>query len=86
VILLDFAMPEVDGWTFRTRQRAHREYAANPVIVISAGMNLKAGVDRLDATAILPKPFDLDVLLAAEQLVAKRATAGTGQILAAGMP
>ena len=65
VILLDLMMPEMDGWAFRSRQLQLPAWADIPVIVLSAGPNLRYGVDSLRSTAIFPKPFDLDLLLAA---------------------
>jgi CheY-like chemotaxis protein len=64
VILLDLMMPEMDGWAFRSRQLQLPASADIPVIVLSAGPNLRYGVDSLRSTAIFPKPFDLDLLLA----------------------
>ena len=64
LILLDLMMPELDGWAFRARQLAHEGAAAIPVVVLSAGHNLRARVDALRAAAILPKPFSLGALLA----------------------
>jgi CheY-like chemotaxis protein len=69
VILLDLMMPEMDGWAFRERQLRMNGLADIPVIVLSAGPNLRVGVDRLRATAIFPKPFELDLLLAAVSTV-----------------
>jgi CheY-like chemotaxis protein len=70
LILLDLMMPEMDGWAFRARQLELDAYADIPVIVLSAGPNLRYGVAALRATAIFPKPFDLDLLLAAVDKVA----------------
>src|SRR2546423_69607 len=64
VILLDLTMPDMNGWEFRQHQLADPALADIPVVVMTAGFNLRAGVDALKATAILPKPFDLDALLA----------------------
>ena len=63
LILLDLMMPNMDGWAFRARQLALAEIADIPVIVLSAGPNLRHGVDALGAAVIVPKPFDLDLLL-----------------------
>jgi two-component system response regulator MprA len=64
VILLDLMMPNVDGWTFRTRQLAAGMADQVPVIVLSAGYNLqRPSVEGLRATAVMAKPFDLDALL-----------------------
>jgi len=63
LILLDLMMPVMDGWTFRRRQLELEQHATIPVMVLSAGPNLGRGVEALRATVIMPKPFDLDVLL-----------------------
>ena len=66
VILLDLAMPVMDGWTFREEQRRDPRLASIPTIVLSASLGADPTViDRLGASAALAKPFDLDRLLAA---------------------
>jgi CheY-like chemotaxis protein len=62
LILLDMVMPDVNGWGFLDFQRADKELAKIPVIVISAyeGMALSAKTD-----AYLPKPVETQDLLAA---------------------
>jgi CheY-like chemotaxis protein len=66
VILLDLAMPVMDGWTFRAEQRRDPRYASIPTIVLSASLGVDPrAVDGLDAAATLAKPFDLDRLLEA---------------------
>ena len=71
LIVLDLMMPTMDGWTFRDRQREVDILADIPVIVMSAARNLVGQTDRLAPAAILPKPFDLDTLLAeTERLLA----------------
>ena len=74
LILLDLMMPELDGWAFRARQLAWEDASAIPVVVLSAGHNLRARVDALRAAAILPKPFSLETLLA----VSRTLTASAG--------
>jgi CheY-like chemotaxis protein len=54
VIVLDLRMPVMDGWAFRTRQRADPRISQIPVIVISG-----ADTDRFDelgAIATFEKP------------------------------
>lgn len=64
LILLDLMMPDVSGWAFRAWQRSRREYASIPVVVVS-GQGLSArDVASLGVEAYLPKPLDLDELLA----------------------
>ena len=68
VILLDMRMPILDGWGFareyRTRPGPHA-----PIIVMSAAMNASAWAAEVAAAGVVPKPFELEALLAAvEQL------------------
>jgi CheY-like chemotaxis protein len=64
VILLDLAMPVMDGWTFRDLQRRDPRLAAIPTIVISASHAPdRDALESLHADAVLPKPFDLERLV-----------------------
>ncbi len=66
VILLDLAMPVMDGWAFRAAQRRDPRLAAIPTIVLSASLGADgASVDRLAPAAALSKPFELNRLLEA---------------------
>jgi CheY-like chemotaxis protein len=58
VILLDLAMPRMDGWEFLRRQSADPSLAEIPTIVLS-GSSLPAR-----ATHWLPKPVQAERLLA----------------------
>jgi CheY-like chemotaxis protein len=60
-IVLDLMMPDLDGWAFRAMQLAMPAVADVPVVVLSAVRNVQ--VETLRAAAVLPKPFDLDLLL-----------------------
>ncbi len=60
LVLLDLAMPVLDGAAFLARQRADRSIADIPVIVLTA----RQGVE-IPGCEILPKPFELEDLLAA---------------------
>jgi CheY-like chemotaxis protein len=63
-ILLDLAMPVMDGWTFRDRQRRDPRLAAIPTVVISAShASDPKALDVLHADAVLAKPFDLERLV-----------------------
>jgi CheY-like chemotaxis protein len=64
VILLDLNMPILDGWEFRSRQLAEQRWADVPVVILTAAQELTRDVDELRAAAIVPKPFDLDALVA----------------------
>jgi two-component system response regulator MprA len=65
VILLDVMMPRMDGFQFRTIQKADERFAKVPVIVISA----HARAHEVDATEFLDKPFDVAQLLGAIERV-----------------
>lgn len=62
-IVFDLWMPVLDGWEFRKAQlAAHPEI---PVVVLSALDPRSERLAELRATAVVPKPFDLDALYAA---------------------
>jgi signal transduction histidine kinase len=61
-ILLDLMMPNMDGWQFRVAQKAEPELAVIPVIAVSADRTAKAAA--IDADVYLPKPVDMNTLLA----------------------
>ena len=56
LILLDLAMPDLDGWTFLTELR-RRTPAPVPVILCSAIPDLPQEAARLQAAGYLRKPF-----------------------------
>ena len=60
VILLDYAMPGMDGAEISRRLRADRATAAIPIILMSA--HTRAARPRIPVDAELPKPFDLEAL------------------------
>jgi CheY-like chemotaxis protein len=63
VIILDLAMPNLDGRGFLSRRRAQRiDLDQVPVIVISAVGTPDLGSTHV--TAFLPKPLDISLLLA----------------------
>ena len=64
LILLDLMMPVMDGAAFRRQQQQTPEFAAIPVVVLSATADLQEQAPTLRAAAYLPKPIDLDTLLA----------------------
>jgi CheY-like chemotaxis protein len=59
VILLDLMMPVMDGWQFRSRQLAAAQWASIPVVIISAGNEVRSWPEQCGC---LRKPFDLDQL------------------------
>src|SRR4051794_12114370 len=62
LILLDLMMPEMDGWAFRAAQRSLDGKADVPVVVMSAGADIRAAARTLGAADALSKPFELDDL------------------------
>jgi two-component system response regulator MprA len=64
LILLDLMMPDISGWAFRALQRADAQFASIPVVVVSGqGLNAR-DIAKLGVAGYLPKPLDLDELLA----------------------
>jgi two-component system cell cycle sensor histidine kinase/response regulator CckA len=61
LIILDLMMPDIDGWQFRTIQRADARLSGIPVLAMSADGSWKSAA--IDATAFLRKPFRLEELL-----------------------
>jgi CheY-like chemotaxis protein len=61
VILLDLAMPVMDGWGFRQRMLAESSIADIPVILLSGARDFPAS--NLQALGALTKPVDLSRLL-----------------------
>ena len=68
-ILLDLTMPRMDGWRFRVRQMRDPRLAGIPVIIVSGDWNAAEAGRILGATAVVPKPLDIDKLLAAIEQV-----------------
>jgi CheY-like chemotaxis protein len=64
VILLDLAMPVMDGWTFRAAQRKDPRYAAIPTVVLSASLSADPrALATLEPDAALAKPFEIERLI-----------------------
>lgn len=63
LILLDLAMPVMDGFTFRTEQLRDDALRAVPVICVSGRHDADAVASRMRVAACIPKPFDLDVVI-----------------------
>lgn len=63
-ILLDLAMPVMDGWAFRSEQQRDPRLAGIPTIVLSASLHVDGHhFDGPEPAAALSKPFDLNRLL-----------------------
>jgi two-component system, cell cycle response regulator DivK len=70
LILLDLAMPEIDGWETHTRLRARRDLDDVPIVALTA-LAMAADADRVRAAgfdAYITKPFRVRIML--EQLTA----------------
>jgi two-component system KDP operon response regulator KdpE len=61
LILLDLAMPVMDGHEFLSRFRARRQHRRTSVLIISANHR---GAVPAGAQGVLEKPFAIDVLAA----------------------
>lgn len=64
VILLDLAMPKVNGWDFLQRLQETGYIGRVPIIVLSAHLHVDPqAVLQMGVSAILPKPFNLPELI-----------------------
>ena len=64
VIVLDLAMPRVNGWDFLQRLQETGKIKAVPIIVLSAHLRVEPqAVLQMGVSAILPKPFNLPELI-----------------------
>jgi CheY-like chemotaxis protein len=75
-VLLDLALPKMDGWTVARRLKSDDRYRRVPVLAMSA-LDYPEEVRRAyeaGCDAFLPKPFDLRRLVPTlEQIIARRA-------------
>jgi CheY-like chemotaxis protein len=62
VIALDYMMPVMSGGEFRRQQRARADLADIPVLLMTAA-NDSPDLAAIAATAVVKKPFSLEVLL-----------------------
>ncbi len=64
IILLDLMMPGINGWDFLQKLKETGYLPKTPVIVISAHLRVDPqAVLMMGASAMLPKPFNLDELV-----------------------
>lgn len=64
IILLDLAMPNVNGWDFLQRLKETGHLGSVPIIVVSAHLRVEPqAVLQMGVSAILPKPFNLAELI-----------------------
>ena len=61
LVLTDLQMPLMTGWELLDNLR--RSGLAVPVVLMSAGCDVRAEAERHHADGFLPKPFELDDLL-----------------------
>jgi two-component system chemotaxis response regulator CheY len=57
VIVLDLHMPMLDGGDFRDVQRSDPRLARIPVVLVSADRDAREAAARIEATAVVAKPF-----------------------------
>jgi CheY-like chemotaxis protein len=65
LVLLDMRMPVMDGWSFMQEVRVRG--LTMPILVMTAAQDARRWAEEVRAADFLPKPFDLDELLAAVQ-------------------
>ena len=64
VVLLDLAMPDVNGWDFLQKLRETGQLGKVRIIVLSAHLHVDPqAVLQMGVSAILPKPFNLPELI-----------------------
>lgn len=64
IILLDLAMPEVNGWDFLQRLQETGHLGKVPIIVVSAHLRVEPqAILQMGVKAIVPKPFNLPELI-----------------------
>jgi DNA-binding response OmpR family regulator len=63
-ILLDLAMPVMDGFTFRAEQRREPDLADIPVICVSGRHDAVEAARGMQLAACVGKPFALDEVVA----------------------
>jgi CheY-like chemotaxis protein len=65
LILLDMAMPVMDGWEFCDERGRDPELAKIPVVILAPGGQARRDAERLHAYRTLGKPTSVGELLAA---------------------
>jgi hypothetical protein len=64
-ITLDLSLPGLDGRSFLLSLRSDEQTKRTPVIVVSANSDTLNAFERRSVARVLPKPFDVDDLVAA---------------------
>ena len=62
MILLDMRMPVMDGWEFARRYRL-LPVPTRRIVVMTAAVDARRRGAEIGADGVLPKPFELDLLL-----------------------
>ncbi|HET7436660.1 MAG TPA: response regulator [Thermoanaerobaculia bacterium] len=72
VVLLDLAMPDVNGWDFLQRLQETGHLGKVPIVVVSAHVRVEPqALLQMGVATILPKPFNLpDLIDVIEHLIA----------------
>jgi two-component system alkaline phosphatase synthesis response regulator PhoP len=77
LVLLDLMMPYMSGWDVLHAMQAHPTLASIPVVIMTAGANVRQQALELGAAEYLSKPLDFDLLLSiAERLASDERQAG----------
>lgn len=63
LILLDLAMPVMDGFEFRTEQLRDEQLKSIPVICVSGRHDAVPVSHLMRAAGCIPKPFDLEAVV-----------------------
>jgi CheY-like chemotaxis protein len=63
LVLLDIMMPYMSGWEVLRTMRAHPALASIPVVIMTAGANVRQQALELGVAGYLSKPLDFDQLL-----------------------
>jgi CheY-like chemotaxis protein len=71
LVILDLVMPVMNGAELMERLRADPRLAGVPVVLMTAAMS-GPRLSVPNVAAVLPKPFDLDALLAAVERHGRR--------------
>ena len=71
LVILDLALPGIDGRSFLLSLRADEQTKRVPVVVVSANSDSLSAFERRSVTRVLPKPFDVEALVAAVRSVSR---------------
>jgi DNA-binding response OmpR family regulator len=63
LVILDLGLPRIDGASLRRRMLEKPEWAAVPVILLSASRKAASLVDELRVDELVTKPFSVEELL-----------------------